>query len=71
MSGVTCAAGNATSHPLLREFVRQHGGIDVEFVTTYDGGHEFDLAGRFEPRGNQVAADTWPKPPPAVPPLAR
>jgi hypothetical protein len=50
-----CLLGDSTSHPLLREFARQHCGVEMDFVTARDGGHAFDLAGRFEPRADDEA----------------
>jgi hypothetical protein len=32
---------------LYRNYVREHYGVDVHLVTTYDGGHRYDLAGQF------------------------
>jgi hypothetical protein len=47
-----CLLGDSTSHTLLREFARQHCGVEMDFLAARNGGHAFDLAGRFEPRAD-------------------
>ena len=51
--------GNTNSYARFGKFIREHHGLEVRFVPCHDGGHEFDVVGRFEPScGETIVAAT-------------
>ena len=41
--------GHPRFHALLQKYVEEHQHVQVHFAVQYDGGHDFDVAGQFEP----------------------
>jgi hypothetical protein len=41
--------GHPRFHSLLQKYVEEHQHVPVRFTVKHDGGHDFDVAGQFEP----------------------